>query len=106
MATMIMKNLRTPRVLNRHTAGWAVGVGAVSTLLIPMFRALADRFRIATLRKNPKMDTEFTGAYPRGSGAFNEVIGGHPEDMNAMPSSCDFSPAMPPVEDGSELERG
>lgn len=30
-------------------------------------------------------DTQFTGAYPRYSGAISAVTGGPPEDMNEMP---------------------
>ena len=54
-------------------------------------------------QNNPKIDQQFTGAYPRGSGAFNAVIGGHPEDMNGMPARIDWNEGNSPIYDGSSL---
>jgi hypothetical protein len=43
-------------------------------------------------------DKEYTGAYPRSTGAVSAVTGGHPEDMNDMPSATDGT-----IYDGSQL---
>lgn len=51
-----------------------------------------------------KMDTEFTGAAPRYSGAISAVTGGPPEDMNEMPAA-EEPKAEGPVYDGSDLKR-
>jgi|GEM_PF-5116062 len=44
-------------------------------------------------------DKEYTGAYPRSTGAVSAVTGGHPEDMNDMPSATDGT-----IYDGSQLK--
>jgi len=49
-------------------------------------------------------DYQFTGAYPRNSGATSEVIGGNPEDMNLMPATVDPE-SEGPIYDGSDLEQ-
>ena len=48
------------------------------------------------------MDDQFTGAFPRYSGAISAVTGGPPEDVNMMPATSDaFSDV--PIYDGSDL---
>jgi hypothetical protein len=44
-------------------------------------------------------DKQYTGAYPRSTGAVSAVTGGHPEDMNDMPSAPDGT-----IYDGSQLK--
>lgn len=51
--------------------------------------------------KKEKMDKQFTGAFPRYSGAISEVTGGPPEDMNEMPATPENVSA--PIYDGSDL---
>jgi hypothetical protein len=46
-------------------------------------------------------DQEFTGSFPRYSGAISEVTGGPPEDMNEMPAND--HPECTPIYDGSDL---
>lgn len=95
-----IKALAARRILSYKAAAWGVGLAAVA---LPALRFALARFRAYSASQTPKMDTEFTGAYPRGSGAVNAVIGGHPEDMNGMPGSADFNQSTPPVQDGSDL---
>ncbi len=52
--------------------------------------------------KSKNFDPEFTGSYPRNEGAKNAVIGGAPEDMNAMPATGD---PEHPIYDGSDLPK-
>ena len=49
-------------------------------------------------------DHQFTGNYPRYSGAITEVTGGPPEDINEMPAS--EHPQETPIYDGSDLKPG
>lgn len=44
-------------------------------------------------------DQQYTGAYPRSTGAVSAVTGGHPEDMNDMPAATDGT-----IYDGSQLK--
>lgn len=65
---------------------------------------ILDRVRCEMSEKCvSKYDKEFTGNYPRYSGAISEVTGGPPEDINEMPVTKD--PAKEgPTYDGSERE--
>ncbi len=45
-------------------------------------------------------DKQYTGAYPRNSGAKSAVSGGSPEDLNGMPATGDINH---PIFDGSSL---
>ena len=56
------------------------------------------------LRRGAKggRDIQFTGAFPRFSGAKSAVTGGPPEDMNGMPATD--NPAIEgPIYDGADL---
>ncbi len=50
------------------------------------------------------VDDQFTGAFPRYSGAISAVTGGPPEDINGVPASLDPD-ALRPVYDGSDLDQ-
>jgi hypothetical protein len=49
-------------------------------------------------------DSDFTGAYPRYTGAISAVTEGPPEDMNEMPASENPGRGTP-VYDGSDLKQ-
>jgi hypothetical protein len=49
-------------------------------------------------------DDQFTGAYPRYSGAISAITDGPPEDINEMPASLD-SDSDVTVYDGSSLTK-
>lgn len=74
-------------------AGTAVGFG-----LARLFARRAKPFEGG-------FDTEYTGAYPRNSGAYNSVVGGSPEDLNGMPAT-EFPSVEGPIYDGTQLLRG
>ncbi len=67
---------------------------------------LLRRHRSVSARAIPKpeagWDRQYTGAFPRYSGAMNAVTGGPPEDMNEMPAAP--TPEHP-IYDGSQLEQ-
>lgn len=68
--------------------------------VVGMARAFLARRKRAVHR----FDRQFTGPYPRRSGAISAVTGGPPEDMNAMPAVSEASGAA--IHDGSTLSRG
>lgn len=76
--------------------------------LAGFFCARLLRLRRRTLAPNaaPKKvggwDRQYTGAFPRYSGAMSAVTGGPPEDMNEMPAAP--TPEHP-IYDGSQLEQ-
>lgn len=49
-------------------------------------------------RKESGMDNEFTGPFPRYSGAISAVTNGSPEDINEMPASNNSSERISPCE--------
>lgn len=49
------------------------------------------------------VDNQFTGAFPRYSGAISAVTGGPPEDINEMPATEDTA-TEGPIYDGSQLK--
>jgi hypothetical protein len=53
-------------------------------------------------RNDQGFDTEYTGGYPRNSGARNAVISGSPEDMNLMPAAEDPDGEGPTYDGSSE----
>jgi hypothetical protein len=57
------------------------------------------------MRQNNQMDEQFTGPFPRYSGAINSVIGGSPEDMNEMPAVANHQ-SRSTIYDGSDLVYG
>jgi hypothetical protein len=54
-------------------------------------------------RKKSGMDKEFTGPFPRYSGAISAVTNGSPEDINQMPASDGREGTT--IYDGSDLDR-
>jgi hypothetical protein len=90
--------------------GCVVAGSAVGTLLAKGLRRIATATHagypsnaqsIYNDAQTEGFDTQYTGAYPRGSGAYSEVMGGHPEDANEMPAAMEPS-AEGPIYDGSQ----
>lgn len=53
-------------------------------------------------RSTAHFDTQYTGAYPRYTGAISSVTGGNPEDINYMPATRNPD-VEGPIYDGSQL---
>ena len=65
--------------------------------------AVRKLFALRTSLQNKEhWDNEFTGSFPRGSGALSAVTGGSPEDINEMPATENPNEEGP-VYDGSDL---
>lgn len=77
---------------------------AMSLLLATATGILVGKSFFRDTEKKKGFEKNFTGAFPRNSGAKSAVTGGDPEDMNGMPAAIEAD-AEVPVYDGSQVTK-